>query len=206
MRQCKTTTGSTCESKLLVYNSNSRLAALYGESVSHRKVPVETRKPTHASANNSCEFATNMARDRTMLAKERTVTHKKSEKTLEEVGSSAVVEGSAKYSFQRSKRKANATNAMPQIVPIVSIIAERSAASFDVSSVSCLPPSSLGRVLADLNVLFVRMSKGLVRGQNYHWSSGSFLSCGMRLSGHMKIPSPGLWFLRRVGSVLRHLQ
>src|SRR2546426_12087207 len=145
MRQCKTTTGSTCESKLLVYNSNSRLAALYGESVSHRKVPVETRKPTHASANSSCEFATNMARDRTMLEKERTVTHKKSEKTFEEVGSSAVGEGSAKYSFQRSKRKANATNAMPQIVPMVPIIAERSAASFGVSSVSpSQPPGAQG--------------------------------------------------------------
>src|SRR2546425_2298699 len=83
------------------YNTNSRLAAQYTESVSQRKVPVETRKPTHASANSSCEFATNMARERTMLAKERTVTHKKSEKTLEEVGSSAVGEGSAKYSFQR---------------------------------------------------------------------------------------------------------
>src|SRR2546426_4895908 len=139
MRQCKTTTGSTCESKLLVYNSNSRLAALYGESVSHRKVPVETRKPTHASANSSCEFATNMARDRTMLEKERTVTHKKSEKTFEEEGSSEVVEGSAKYSFQRSKRKANATNAMPQIVPMVPIIVARSVASFGVSSVSLLP-------------------------------------------------------------------
>src|SRR5438094_300076 len=89
-----------------------RRSATAKETVSQRKEPVETRKPTHASTNSSCEFATNIARDKTMLAKERTVTHKKSDKTLEEVGSSAVGECSAKYSFQRSKRKANATKAM----------------------------------------------------------------------------------------------
>src|SRR3989442_13782851 len=115
MRQCKTTTGSTCESKLLVYKSNSRLAAQYTEMVSQRKLPVETRKPTHASTNSSCEFETNTARDRTMLANERTVTHKKSVKTLGEEGSSALTERSARNSFHRSNRKANATNAMPQI-------------------------------------------------------------------------------------------
>src|SRR2546426_8890991 len=124
------------------YNTNSRLAAQYTEIVSQRNAPVETRKPTHASTNSSCEFATNMARDTTMLAKERTVTHKKSEKALEEVGSSPVGEGSAKYSFQRSKRNANATNAMPHIVPIVPIIADRSVVSFGVSSVS--PSQPLG--------------------------------------------------------------
>src|SRR2546426_10526628 len=137
------------------YNTNSRLAAQYTETVSQRNAPVETRKPTHASTNSSCEFATNMARDRTMLEKERTVTHKKREKTLEEVGSSAVEEGSAKYSFQRSKRKANATNAMPHIVPMVPIIAERRGVSIGVSSVSPSHPPGAGKVASGLKLLLV---------------------------------------------------
>ena len=41
---------------------------------------------------------------------------------------------------------ANATNAMPQIVPMVPIIAERSAASFGVSSVSPSQPPGAGKV------------------------------------------------------------
>jgi len=91
-----------------------------------------------------------------MLEKERTVTHRKSEKTLEEVGSSSVGEGSAKYSFQRSKRKANATNAMPQIVPMVPIIADSSVVSFGVSSVSpCQPSWCSGKVASDLKLLVV---------------------------------------------------
>jgi len=90
-----------------------------------------------------------------MLAKERTVTHRKSEKTLEEVGCSAVGEGSAKYSFQRSKRNANATKPMPQIVPMVPIIVARSVASFGVSSVSPSHPPGAGKVASGLKLLVV---------------------------------------------------
>src|SRR5207245_11061675 len=93
-----------------------------------------------------------MARDRTMLAKERTVTHRESEKTLEEVGCSAVGEGSAKYSFQRSKRNANATKSMPQIVPMVPIIVARSVASLDVSSVSPSHAPAAGTVAPGLEL------------------------------------------------------
>ena len=138
-----------------VYKNNSRLAAEYTEKVSQRKAPVETRKPTHASTNSSCELATKTATERTMLAKERTVTHKKSVKTLEEEGSSAVVEGSAKYSFQRSKRKANATNAMPQIVPMVPIIAERRVVSLGVSSPRPSHSPGAGKVASGLKLLVV---------------------------------------------------
>src|SRR2546428_5937029 len=100
------------ETLVRLYNTRSRFAAEYTEMVSQRKVPVETRKPTHASANSSCEFETNTARDRTMLAKERTVTHMKSVNTLGELGSSATGVSSLRNSFHRSKRKANATKPM----------------------------------------------------------------------------------------------